>query len=191
MKKIKSILFLLTLGVLFSSCVYTKHPFACKLTRGNLAQDTTVLGYNELPKKVQDTLSIYYEHYYSNDSLFYPELISLTQNVDICFIEYVTFPNETLLFHTPGYYFRIGNKKYFFDYRKYKTPIIYYENTLYYFSGKYSVKKDRYTFKSQSDYKNKLFIKYHLKKSNLKKHSVPQVDCNKKSDHNFINSISP
>ncbi len=191
MKNRNSILLFLILVGIINSCVYTKHTFASKLTRGNWVKDTTVLGYNELPRLVKDTLSSYYESYYDKDSLFYPELISLNQNVEACFIEYITFPSESILFHTPGYYFRIGGKKYFFDYRKYKTPIVYYENSLYYFTGKYSVEKDRYTFESQSDYENKLFTKYSLKKSNLKKHKKSKGNCTKKSDYNFVNTITP
>lgn len=170
MKIINSIWVFLSLCLIINSCIYTKHTFAYKLTRGNWERDTSILRFEELPVKVKDTLTGFYKRYYNNDSLFYPELISLDPNVNICFIERVTFPSETILFHTPGYYFKIGSKKYFFDYRKYNTPIVYYENTLYYFTGKYSVQKNRYTFDSKSDFENKLFVKYNLKKSNLKKH---------------------
>ncbi len=152
--------------------------------------DTTQLSFNELPALIKDTLSIYYEGYYAKDSVFYPELISLNKDVDVCFIRYNTFPPEKL-FQVTGYYFKIGNKKYFFDYRRFRTPIIYYENSLYYFSGTYTVRKDRYTFEAQSDYENKLFVKYNLKKSNLKKHKKNKGNCIKISDYNFINIISP
>lgn len=156
MKTIKSLFFCLVLVVLISSCVHLKHPSSFKLTRGNWVQDTTILRYNELPIKVKVTLASYYESYYNKNDLFYPELISLDQSVAICFIECVTFPFETIILHTPGYYFRIGSKKYFFDYKSYNIPIVYFENDLYYFSGRYSVKKDRYTFESRSDYKKQI-----------------------------------
>jgi len=187
MKIIKTLFFSCFFLLFISSCVYIKHPFTYKLTRGNWINDTTQLAFNDLPKLIKDTLS----SYYAKDSVFFPELISLNESVDVCFIEYVTFPSKTIFLHTPGYYFRIGSRKYFFDYRKYNTPIVYYENTLYYFSDKYSVKKDRYTFESQSDYENKLFVKYSLKESNLKKHIKLQKDCSKKSNYNFVNTISP
>jgi len=170
-----------------SSCVHMKHPSSNNLTRGNWEKDTTVLDYNELPKLVKDTLASYYKSLYSKNDLFYPELISLDQSVEICFIECVISPFETIVPHTPGYYFRIGSKKYFFDYKKYNTPIVYFENSLYYFSGRFSVQKDRYTFESRSDFNNKLFVKYNLNPSNLKKHHKIQKDeCIKTSGYNFF-----
>ena len=159
--------------MLINSCVYLHHPFTYKLTRGNWIKDTVVLKFNDLPKLVSDTLSGFYNRYYAKDSVFYPELISLTQNVNVSFVEHVTFPSNKFLLDTPGYHFKIGNKKYFFDYRKFRLPIVYYDDALYYFSGEYYVKKERYTFESKSDYENKLFIKYTLKQSNFKKNNRP------------------
>src|SRR5690554_3498676 len=187
MKTIKPLFVYLLLVVLMSSCVYLKHPSSYKLTRGDWMQDTTILRYNELPIIVKDTLASYYENYYNENDLFYPEVISLDQNVTVCFVESVISPFETVIPHTPGYYFRIGSKKYFFDYKKYNTPIVYYENDLYYFSGRYSVKKDRYTFESRSDYENKFFVRYNLKPSHLKKHQkVQKNECSKKSEYSFV-----
>jgi hypothetical protein len=162
-----------------------------KLTRGNWIQDTTVLSYDKLPISVKDTFSSFYDSYYNKNDSFYPELISLDQSVDICFVECVTSPLSTTIPHTPGYYFKIGSKKYFFDYRKYNTPIVYYENDLYYFSGKYSSSKERYTFESQSDYKDKLFVKYSLNKSFTRKHKKSQSNCSKSSNIDFVNNIRP
>lgn len=188
MKTIKLHLLKVIVLVAMSSCVYLKHPTSYKLTRGDWGQDTTILKFNELPNKVKDTLASFYEAYYNGKYLHYLELISLDPGVNICFIEYVTFPSETVILHTPGYYFRIGGKKYFFDYRKFYTPIVYYENNLYYFSGKYSNETDRFSFESQSDYENMFFVKYSLVFSNLKKHQKSgSNDCDKKSGYNFYN----
>jgi len=188
-KKIKlTLVFIITL-VLFNSCVYTNHPFTYKLTRGDWKKDTTQLTFNELPELVKDTLSNYYQKYYAKDSIFYSEFISMDTSVQICYITYNTFPPEKL-FQTTGLFFKIGKQKYFFDYHKYGTPIVYYDNCLYYFSGKYFVKKDRYTFEEQSDYENKIFVKYNLKEYNLKKHKKNiKGKCSKNSDYDSINRI--
>ena len=179
--------FAIIISVLLNSCVYTNYPFTYKLTRGNWENDTTQLIFNDLPELVKDTLSSYYQKYYAKDSVFYSELISLNKDVDACFINYNTFPTEKL-FQVTGYFFKIGKQKYFFDYHKYRTPIVYYENCLYYFSGEYYVKKDRYTFEAQSDYENKIFVKYNLKKSHLKKHKKNiKGKCSKESDYDYIN----
>ena len=181
--------FAIIISVLLNSCVYTNYPFTYKLTRGNWSKDTTQVKFNNLPLLVKDTLSSYYQKYYAKDSVFYSELISLDTSARICFIMYNDFSNSQLIYPF-GLFFKIGKQKYFFDYHKYRTPIVYYENCLYYFSGMYSVKKDRYTFEAQSDYENKIFVKYNLKKSHLKKHKKNiKGKCSKESDYDFINKI--
>jgi hypothetical protein len=109
----------------------------------------------------------------------------------MCFVECITSPLSTIIPHTPGYFFKIGSKKYFFDYRKYNTPIVYFEKNLYYFSGKYSSSIERFNFESQSDYENKLFVKYSLNRSSMKKHKKSQRNCSKSSNIDFVNNIRP
>jgi hypothetical protein len=162
------------------------------LTRGNWEKDTSHIKFPDLPDIVKDTLSKFYNQYYSlNKSINYPDLISLQPGIKVCFIDYHTFPPDKLLF-TTGYYFKIGRKKYFFDYKKYKTPILYYEGDLYYFSDEYFVKKERVVFEDYADYYNKIFVKYKLKERHQKKHNKrPTGDCLKGSKYNFISKINP
>lgn len=191
MKKLSLIVFFVWAVLMLNSCAYTNLPFTYKLTRGDWQFDTTHLKYNQLPVLVKDTLTAFYKEYYSSAGEEFPELISLEKGVDFCLKPYVTFPPDGF-FQITGYHFIIGKKKYFFDYGKFKTPIVYFDNALYYFSGKYSVKKDRNTFEAQSDFKNKIFVRYNLLDSNLRKHRKglkQNEDCIKTNKYDFTNTI--
>lgn len=176
--------------LILNSCAYTNLPFTYKLTRGDWKSDTIYLEFNQLPVKVRDTLASFYQDYYSGVNNDFSDLISLNSDVEICLKHNVTFPPEGF-FQISGYHFSIGSKKYFFDYGSFRTPIVYLNNTLYYFSGMYTVKSDRYTFEAQSDFRNKIFVKYLLDDSNLRKHRKKvKGECRKTSKYNFINKIS-
>lgn len=121
--------YIVIISIFINSCVYISKPCYYKLTRGNWEQDTSCLHFSELPQIVKDTLSKYYKSYYVQEDIFYPELISLEQDIN--------------------------------------------------------------TFNSLSDYENKIFIKYNLKKSNFKKNNIIKKNCNKTSNYNFVNDIAP
>jgi hypothetical protein len=174
MKKIQIFFFLISLSLFTNSCIYILKPSYYKLTRGNWEKDTNWMNFNDMPLLVKDTLSKVYDVYYkANDDSRYQELISIDSSIHINIEYYNDFYNSSILF---GYFFKIGNQKFHIDYSQIRTPIVYYNNCLYFPTGQYSVVKQRINKKDYSDYYNKIFVRYKLNKRLVRK-------INKHSDH--------
>jgi hypothetical protein len=113
------------------------HPGYKRLTRGKWYKDTLWVKFPDLPKPIIDTLDKYYQALFTKDTIDdISGIISLDPSRKITEVAYYNMNSKK--FRLPfGWYFKIGKKKYFIDYSEFKTPLIYYDNVIYYKSGQY------------------------------------------------------
>lgn len=158
---------LFVIFVYFSISLFSCHPSYKRLTSERRMKDTIWVKYSDLPKPVFDTLEKYYQACFTPDtSDDIKNVISLDVNkqfVDIAY--YDAYSNK---FRIPfGWYFKLGKEKYFIHYSQLKSPIIYYENYLYYKSGVYfdkTIKNKLYDNSHERwPYDKQFYVKYKLK----------------------------
>jgi hypothetical protein len=152
---------LLILIISLNSC----HPFYKRLTRGGWGKDTVFVKFPDLPKPILDTLIKYYESTFTKDTTDdIPDLISFNLNkqfIDVGYYDAYS-PKLRLPF---GQYFKLGKKKYFIHYSDLSTPLIYYNNYLFFPAGAYydsTISKLRSQFE-RWPYDKQFYVKYKLK----------------------------
>ena len=154
--------FIVVLVLSLSSC----HPFYKRLTRGNWGKDTVCIKFPDLPEPVRTIISKYGDVEASPDPLddFKP-LISLDtlHKADDGILADAYSSKLIIPF---GWYFKIGKSKYFIHYAYAYSPIIYYNNYLYFDERKYfdSLYTSFQFLKNERiPYEKRFFVKYSLK----------------------------
>lgn len=147
--------------VFLSAC----HPFYRRLTNGDWEEYTTKVRYPDLPLRMQDTIKKYYESPFTADTLDdFSDLISLDSARK--FIDIAYYDAYSKKFRIPfGRYFKIGKKKYFINYSNLRTPLIYYDNYLFFSSGLFFeelTKSEKYNDKNNTWYRKLYYFKYKL-----------------------------
>ncbi len=131
-----------------------------------MEKKSELIKYTDLPKLLQDTIIKYYESTFTKDTTDdLSDLISFDPNKKMIDVAY--YDAYSKKFRIPfGRYFKIGSKKYFIHYSELDSPLIYYNNYLYFPSGGFFDKSLEHKLYSQDEkipYDKKYFVKYKLK----------------------------
>lgn len=150
---------------LFLGCY--RHPFYKKLTRGNWEKDTVWIKFTDLPKPILDTIDAFFKAKFTIDTTDdISDMISFDPQKQFVDVDYFDFDSSKLRFPF-GWYFKLGERKYFIDYSELKGPYVFYKDALYFRSGQYfdkTIKDKIYSTNDHLPYDKQYYIKYTRKK---------------------------
>ena len=154
------------LCVVISISLNSCHPCYKRLTKGNWHKDTTWVKFPVLPEPVKTAISKYANAEATIDTLDDMEpLISLDslRKAENGFFADAYSQKIIIPF---GWYFKIGKNKYFMHYAYAYSPIIYFQNCLYFDARRYYDNSyDTFVFSKNEriPYEKRFFVKYVLK----------------------------